>query len=632
MTGISYFIIHILALVVPGWFISRLAGFATGRLLFIFSSSYIFFVLLASISKWMHLPLNTFFILYALLLSLLAGLSLFIHPNRKPCRDNLYWLSGLLVVIFSVLVYRYLIGPYTEVPADLFRHLEFARTQLNAIDDGFLGPQKGLTQLLKQQAGVWYSFYALITSFTGLEFDQTLPWATLANSLVFLTAVYGFAWYVFGHFTLSRRTRLVAALLATLFMATHLGLSVFAYLRYYAFAPTMLNMVIYFTAIITILELLKWRSMQLRYTLFLGFALLTSIIVHSQEGLFILVIGSLMLAWFALYPANRNPEPVVQIRSRTTIAYQILLVLFSLGFFALVIWAYTSQKRPDLAYNKVLQLSQQGPVLNRILFLNPAHQGIQAITLWGLFVYGLFAIYWRKFIGHPYLFGGMLVPLFTVFNPVFVDWFLRLEGVHTLWRMLYIVPLHFVAALLIVFLTASATRANSVWQKSLSYLSIVLLFTLLLPLSGINPNSRQTLSKVDVNDSYIYWQDLVDFLNQDQNKPLSILTDPVTAYVIKGLTRHHTYHFKFFDSGKHPFNFEDYSHEPLKKYAGWVLVLNDRDGGYSDTGNNSNHWSANILSTSKFYSEPLREQIRTNPKNRFEEIWSQDNIHVYKIH
>lgn len=632
MTGISYFIIHLLAMILPGWIVTRLTGLGPGRPIFVFACSYIYFVLLASLSKWLHLPLTSFYILYTLPLIIMAVVLPWIHTDSRRPRESAHWLIGLFIVIFSYLLYRFLVGPYTEVPADLFRHLEFARGQLNTIEDGFLGRQRDLIPLLKQQGRVWYSFYALITSFTGLAPGQTLAWATLANSLVFLVSVYGFAWYIFGYFTLSNTARLTTALLATLFMATHLGLSVFAYLRYYAFAPTMLNMVIYFAAVIAILELLKWRAHRAQYALFTLCALLASILVHVQEGLFILIIGSLMLAWFALYPARWNPSPVSQTRGATTIVYRILLVLIVLGFFALVIWAYTSQNRPDLAYNKVLQLSQQGPVFNRILFLNPAHQGIQTITLWGLFVYILFTLYWRKFIGHPYLFGGMMVPFLTVFNPLFVDWFLRIEGVHTLWRMLYMVPLHFVAAMLVVFLISSAASAPEIWRKSLSYLSIALLFVLLLPLSGINENSRQTLARVDFDDSYLYWQDLIEYLNRAQKEPLSILTDPVTAYLIKGLTHHRTYQFKFSDSGRQRFNFEDYSAAPLKKYKGWLLIINDRNGGYSDTGKSSLHWPADILNTSKFYRSSLREHIKSNPENRFEEIWVQDDIHVYIIH
>jgi hypothetical protein len=342
-------------------------------------------------------------------------------------------------------------------------------------------------------------------------------------------------------------------------------------------------------------------------------------------------MGGMMLAWFVLYPASRNPAPVVRLQRTPVIAYRIALLLFFLGFFVLTIWTYLNHDRPNDFFNKIIQLSEQGPVFNRILFLNPTYQGFQVITLWGVFVYALFVMYWRKFIGHPYLFMGMLTPLLTVFNPVFVDWFMRMDGVHTLWRMLYIVPMHLVAGLLIIFLLATASNASALWRKGLPYFAIALLFVLLLPLSGINSNSRQTLTKVKHNNSYVYWQDLIDYLNRNHAEPVSILTDPITGYVLKGLTRHHTYHYKFFKRRLRPFNFEDYSNAPLAQYKGWLLVLNDRNGGPSKTGKLARHWPENILNTSKFYSEPLREHIKSNPGNRFKEIWENNNIHVYRI-
>jgi hypothetical protein len=266
------------------------------------------------------------------------------------------------------------------------------------------------------------------------------------------------------------------------------------------------------------------------------------------------------------------------------------------------------------------------------LFLNPSYQGFQVITLWGVLVYALFVIYWRKFISHPYLFAGMLVPLFTVFNPVFVDWFMRIASVHTLWRMLYMVPLHFVAGLLVIFLFASASRTHVMWRKGLAYISIAMLFALLLPLSGLNTNSRLTLAKVDHNNSYVYWQDLIDHLNHTQVKPVSILTDPVTGYILKGLTQHRTYYFKFINRTQHRFNFDDYSKAPLARYKGWLLVVNDRNGGYSKVGGHSRHWPGHILNTSDYYGEPLRKHLKSDPDDSFEKIWEKDNIRIYKIH
>ena len=201
------------------------------------------------------------------------------------------------------------------------------------------------------------------------------------------------------------------------------------------------------------------------------------------------------------------------------------------------------------------------------------------ITVWGLAVYALFALLWRKFVVHPLLFTGMLVPLVSVFNPLFVDWFLRIEGVHTLWRMLYIVPIHFVAALTVVFLYQRSREANGGVQKILSYTGIALLFALLLPLGGLNPNSRQTLAATDPDESYIYWQDMIDYLNQPELGRAAVLTDPITGYVVNALTPHKSYQYKFYNAQMQPFNLTDYADAPLRKYRGWLLVIMNVAGG-----------------------------------------------------
>ena len=593
---------------------------------------YIYYILLASTSKWLDLSLGVFYAVYLGLLACLLLLGLKFRRSAAVQTVDLYWLSGLLLVAFSYLLYRYLVGPYAEIPGDVYRHMEYARIEYDAILGGHLGKEMDLLSLIKQKGGIWYSFFALLSYLSGHEFSITLPWAMLANSLIFLCVVYSFAWIIFAIYPMSRTARAGTALLATFFLASHMGLNVFSYLRYYSMAPTMLNMVIYFASIVAILELLKWQSMNTSYALFIVLALLASMVVHNQETLFILLIGGMMLGWFALCPeglkATGANEPGVSRR----VFYVVVLALFLLGFVGLQIWAYTHESRPDQLFGKVLQLSEQGPIFNRVLYLAPGYQVIQVITLWGLAVYALFVLYWRRFIRHPYLFTGMLLPLVTVFNPLFVDWFLRMDGVHTLWRMLYIVPIHFVAALCVVFLLERLKRSVSIVAKLGPVIAISALFLLLLPLNGLNPNSRLTLGPTQVDESYAHWQDLIDFLNQNEINKTRILTDPVTGYVLNGLTKHRTYQYKFFPRRMKEFNLEDYSGAPLKQYKGWLLVINDRDGGFSETGALSRHWDAQVLNTSDFYTDALRARIQNNPEQRFELIWDQNKIRVYRLH
>ena len=631
MTGFAYLFIYLFALILPGWLIVRLSGVNAARPLFILAGSYIYYALLAALSKGLHLPGSAFYLLYLAPLLIMLLLAYRLQPTGGRAIDSSAQWIGLACIIIGYGVYHVLTGPYTEVPGDFLRHLEFAKAELGAMEQGQLGRQRSLSQLLSQNGGIWYSYFALVTSLTGLELHQSLGWTVLGNSLVFLSAVYFFACYLFEHYSLTEKQRVIAALLATLFVTGHMGLNVFSYLRYYALAPTMLNMVVYFAAVVAVLELLRWQNSRWQYAGFLLGALLTTILVHHQEGLFILVMGGLMLAWFALFPRRMAALENIPIETGYIRTYRGILLLMVLGFLGMVTWAYLTQSRPELFHNKIIQLSQQGPILNRILLLNPAYQFSEVLTLWGGMVYLLWIIYWRRFIGHPFLFAGMLVPLFTVLNPLFVDWFLRMDGVHTLWRMLYIVPLHFVAALLLVFIYDSIRGAHFSWKTPFAYAAVFSLVVLLLPLGGNNSNSRLTLAPVDEDESYLYWKDLIDYLNQPQLKRKSVLTDPVTAYMIKGLTPHRTYHRKFFNSKRRPFNFDDYSNAPLERYRGWWLILNDRDGGFSETGQHSGHWPAEVLTTSGFYSAPLRRHILNNPNQRFRKIWEQDAIQIYEI-
>lgn len=632
MTGISYFFLHLFALLLPGWILVRLTGLNHSRMMFIPATGYIYYILLASLSKWLYLPLSTFYSIYLVLLVCLLLLSLKFHRPVRAQSVDMHWLSGLLLVVFSYLLYRFVVGPYTEIPGDLYHHMEYARIEFDAILGGHLGKEMDLLSLAKQKGGVWYSFFALLSYLSGHEFSNTLPWAMLANSLIFLCVVYSFSWIIFTAYPMSRVARTGAALLATFFVASHMGLNVFSYLRYYSMAPTMLNMVIYFASVIAILELLKWQSMKARYALFIVFSLAASMVVHNQETLFVLLIGGMMLGWFAFCPEDLKGSGMSDFAVSRRLYYVATLLLFVTGFVGMQIWAYMHESRPDQFFGKVQQLSEQGPVLNRILYLAPGYQAIQVITVWGLAVYALFLLYWRRFVRHPYLFSGMLLPMVTVFNPLFVDWFLRMDGVHTLWRMLYIVPIHFVAALCIVFLLEKIKRSTSVHTKLFPAIAIGALFLLLLPLNGLNPNSRQTLGPTRADESYAHWQDLINYLNQKHIDKTRILTDPVTGYVLNGMTKHRTYQHKFSPRLMKKFNLDDYSAAPLRQYKNWLLVINDRQGGISETGSLSRHWDAGVLNTREFYTDALRVRIQENPEKRFELLWEQDNIRVYRLH
>ncbi|MFT5274259.1 MAG: hypothetical protein ACI9J2_000784 [Saprospiraceae bacterium] len=621
-------------------------GVKKHRLLLVIPLSYAYYVLIASITKLQSLPLMQAYYLYFGGLIVICSFGIIASRIRPSSRNyysigvNRQWLLGLGIVMISYLLYRLWAGPYIEMPSDLYNHLGFAQHQYGRIEAGFLGSSTDLKHLFNQSPAVWYTFYSLISYLVGVPLVNSLASAMLLNGLVFLSLSYAFAWFIFEKLNFTQGERLVASLLSTLFLFAHLGINIFSYVRYYALAPTMLNFAFYYGAIVLVYRLISASSNRFRDgLLLLGFTICAAII-HNQEALYIAVMGGFILAWNVFlkpftYKAQSSDSSVLSRWWLGVSKIQLaLLIVLILGFLAVVIFTYLNTLRPTDLANKVLQLSEHGPILNRVLFLNPEYQFARVITLWGGFIYLLFMVFYKKLIGNPYLFMGMLVPLFTVFNPVFVDWFLRVDGAHTLWRMLYIVPLNMVAGACVLY-CFSWLRDERVHFKLAAAMSLFLMVALLFPFSfsGLsNLYSRVTLEPVQQESAYTHWSDLLQFLREETGKK-SILTDPITGYAISALTHHQTYNSKFSAMhlyARNRYSFDDYSDDPLERFKGSWLVINERDGAYSETGRAARHWPADVMKVSVYYTAALKSHLEANPE-RYNKIWKADKISVYSI-
>ena len=75
-------------------------------------------------------------------------------------------------------------------------------------------------------------------------------------------------------------------------------------------------------------------------------------------------------------------------------------------------------------------------------------------------------------------------------------------------------------------------------------------------------------------------------------------------------------------SGYSPGNYID--------YAGWLLVINERDGGFSEVGDVSGHWPRDIMVVSKHYSPNFLQFVDNSP-HRFDLVWKSGRIRVYEI-
>ncbi len=644
---LSYFLIAFALLTVPGMLLLKVFNIKEHKALFAVALSYGFYIAIASVSKLATLTLDVTLTIYLVavvvitVLSSIRSTSTLFDRTWFKSHHNGYWFAGLSITALSYLVYRAWAGPYIEMPADLFNHLQYAQNEFSRIDKGFLGTSTDLSGLLKQKASIWYSLYSVVTTYSGLNALDSVGPATLLNGLLFLCLSYCFAWVVLEPLRFSPKQHLSACLASTLLLFLHMGTDVFAYVRYYTLAPSILNFVFYYVGIILVMRLIAGSSSLIKDSVLLTFFMLCAAIIHTQEALYVAVMGSLILGW-AVFVQPFTNQAQYQIGSkwqhwrRSTSMLQLgILGAILLGFLVMQAISYVTLDRPTDLANKVIQLSEQGPILNRILLLNPSFQFASVITVWGALVYLLFISFHRRLIQSPYLYMGMFVPLFTVFNPLFVDWFLRLEGVHTLWRLLYIVPLNLVAGATLIYLIEQVTTGK-LWQKAGSLIAILLMVMLLFPpviANFGNANSRLTLDKVETENAYTQWLDLLHYLAESQDKPKIVLTDPITGYAISAFTDHYTYNYKFLASQSYAakrFNFKDYTNKPLARYKNALIVINERDGAYSQTGELARHWPADILQVSGYYSPALKPHLESNP-DRFEKLWSADKIAVFSI-
>lgn len=542
------------------------------------------------------------------------------------------------ILFLSYAVYIYVVGPYDEIPADYYRHLE--RIQLMRSD--LLGSRSFLPFF---HSGLndryWYYLYAMVWQLSGVTLTQSIGFFSWFNGAMLLVAL-----YLFSKQLLSTRYShaWLLALATCLFFVLHQGVVSFSFLRYYTLSATMLTTPVYFLVILVFIRYVE-TGLPLRYTATAVLGLTTPLFYHYQEVVFTLVMIWLLglyyaICWYALWLHQRGEH--IHLSDRTLSYWQgiknrqkgaIVFALLTGAYFAFHIYAYNNIPRTEVDHHKVISLNHLLPFFRNLYVLNPSYQFYQTITLWGFVVYLSFFLMMRRFVINPYVLMGMLSPLFTVFNPVFVDIFLRVRDVHVLYRLGYMIPLAMAAACLVWFLTKDWSNQGT-GRRLFAIAMIGLLITTLFSFDSRFIRSQYsripTLLAVEENRSARHWSDLLEFLNALEGAA-PIYTDPVTGYLVTAYTRHQSTRYKFTKAYHRPLNFDNYDNFPLKQYRGGLLVINLRDGGDSETGRLSGHWPADILGVSRYYSEELLQHVQDHP-SLFPLIWSSDDIRVHRIH
>ena len=416
-----------------------------------------------------------------------------------------------------------------------------------------------------------------------------------------------------------------------------MGVNVFSFFRYYSIGPTMIGFCIYFSAITLFLENVE-RKPTLKLTktlLIIGVYTLVSINNHIQEAMFIVLICSIMTAIYVYKFLLIAPIKYGHRKNQTHHKAWVAGLTISI-FFCIATLYFHSTPDDNRFYSndwRLWKLNKLWNTLPEITVLNLTKQFSQALTIWGYLIYFLFFINWQRYRNNIFITAGMISPIFTVLNPYFVDFFLHFAKSPTLWRLSYLIPIHFVAADLILMYYKKLK--SYVGVKKIIPLSIIFLVTiLLLPFKntwqGIHYSRFPTLGKTPHQTSYQYYSDVLNFLST-QNKN-TVITDVITGYLVASMTHHKSPRRKFFRNYQYNhFSFHEYDENTFDKYQGYLLVINQRPQPISELGKISGHWRANELqSISNYYPEALMTHIKEN-QSKFEKLWSDNGITVYKI-
>ena len=649
-SAIGFLVLFFFVFLIPGLLLSMIVGLRSQTFLFSVALSYainVSWVLIARLFGFSVIYISTAYVLLVIgfLVTCLAikrkNLMRFISITLEPH----YW-TGIVAIGLFVIGFCSVFGVYVEIPADILIHLEFVRVAISDISDSRIYPANNPFTLFGKGGHYWYYIHGLLTHLTNFKSHETFVYSIVANTILLMVCVYNLALLAIRPLFTSIKNRVLVALLIVLLFFLHFGVNIFSFIRYYSFAPTVLNMVVYFAAVSIFVRFTSERGISARYLLLFIVLFFTAAMVHLQEAVFIAIMALLMLSYIVLARWFGFAGDALAVTDHESSEYYyrrrgfdrmiphgwlviVGVVILTAAFF----WShYFIESSTPHADSKLVFLGAAIPALKGWYVLNPTYQFFRVVTPWGLLVYGLFFWHWKDFRGSPFLVAGMLSPLFTVFNPFFVDLFLRHTTYITLWRFCYMIPLVFVAGYL--FYKAMTRFRQSTLIGKFGYgLMVVGLIALLFPIqvgSFTVPYSRmQTLMPVKKENSPEHWADLLEYL-RTLPKREQILTDPVTGYFVSALTKHHSPRYKFFKLRYKHLSFDSYDDKPLAKYKNWLVIVNLRDGGHSRTGELSRHWSADVLKVSRQYTPQLIAHLKDNP-NRFKELWSTQDIKVYRI-
>jgi len=569
--------------------------------------------------------------------------------TQKSAGRRMVEYVGFSAVVIGFSVYHLSVGAYTEIPSDFWVHLGDTWNELININKGVL-PGNGL-----DIASIINGNYAPFLHAVAANLFQSnplwlVPGATLITSIIFLGATYWFTLRIVSNAKLSKESKVAIAILTTILTVLSFGVSTFSYVRYYAYFHSILNFPLIYLSLLLLMDYLENPQSRTTKLLPIPILLITMSLVHKQEALFALILLFGVAIWRMIRTFQLSNNISEHLWRRTRILGLSLIIMLPLVLvYTFLKWNMVMPESSDIVDASILL-----PFTRELPITNPGLRFWNVLAPFGVVVYLWYLSQRRWFAGIDYINVGMVSPLLTLFNPVFVIWFLHLMTADVLWRMSYLMPLSLVAACLIVYSFSYAYKASNRWKLlQPTLMTLILLGSLLPVIPGLkffenraqfvglkNNNSRlPSLYSIHETNGAGLWEDLIEAVEEISGNRV-ILSDGVTRYVLSNATPHRQGvggKELWRDEENTGFLFAKMKRRSYKK--GYILVVNRRDGSESVTGGKSGHWPGDILRVSKYYSGDLQDFLKYESGRhklnfsvgRVELIWSNDGISAYKF-
>ena len=607
-------------LLLPGLAICFLTRTKANFLIFGLVLSYALFVLnLYVISKLSnYITLES---LYCVELLVVFAAILFTTPHRKLKRwrftATLTW-GYRATLIGALTCYHLYVGAYLEVPADVWQHLRAVRDSLTALEHGHFD--------LSQP---WYLLYSFCLLISGEDLFATVTSVSIVSSVIVGLGIFEIAREIGLSSGYNERRAANFGFASALLTIILLGTSVFAFFRYYALAPVFLNYLFFLYGAYLICES-RQRVGYLERLLGIVSCLLLTWIIHRQETLFLICLIAVMALYYFVQKTLRPNffSSTMLDGAKQRIIWLLVVCIWLLGSVVLLFWAEFLFV-PEFETAEALNNNTLGFSLwttKHWFVSDPGGRVFETIGGMGI----MFAIFYfflsKKNHGISTITGLTIVPSLYLFNPIFLELFLRNASHDAVWRLAYMFPIGFLGGYVI----------DAVWcRRTLGYWTRWLLafqFTFLVPIPGLEKIQHlrwPTLKEIPQGNSSDLWSDLIDRLSEIS--PRNILTDPVTGYVLDGATVHTVAGFKFHGTGDFiPINYNGYGPSSFEGYESWLFIANFRNGIWSEVGEKSGHWPGNVMTISEQYSDKLRQFLVAPPKH-FKLLWERNGIRVFEI-